>query len=190
MVNEYECTVVSDGSLSLRVGSWHITVVITSQGVSEINFLEWPANSTLNVRNSDSEPSGIPLLVPDGNEMGSPLEFRKLVETKISGYLSGMVPHCPLPVDLTGATTFQRRVYQAAQMIPYGSQATYGWVASKIGQASSYRAVGQALGCNPVPVLVPCHRVVARDGLGGFSGGLDLKRALLRLEGWKEDLDR
>ena len=89
-----------------------------------------------------------------------------------------------LPLDLEDNTPFQVKVWQALRAIPYGRVRSYGWVARKIGKPRAARAVGAACGANPVPLLVPCHRVVAGDGsLGGFSGGLSNKRRLLKLEG-------
>jgi O-6-methylguanine DNA methyltransferase len=75
-------------------------------------------------------------------------------------------------------------VWQTALRIPYGRARSYHWIASKVGGKKYARAVGNALGTNPVPLIVPCHRVVAHDAsLGGFSGGLKTKRRLLELEG-------
>jgi len=86
-------------------------------------------------------------------------------------------------LDLSGGTPFQRRVWRVVRRIPYGETRSYGWVARKTGKARAARAVGQALSANPLPVIVPCHRVIAGDGgLCGFSNGLDMKRRLLRLE--------
>jgi len=86
-------------------------------------------------------------------------------------------------VDLSGFTEFQRKVYAATRAIPPGEVRTYGDIARQIGQPGASRAVGNALGRNPACIVIPCHRVVATNGLGGFTGGLRWKRALLRLEG-------
>jgi methylated-DNA-[protein]-cysteine S-methyltransferase len=86
-------------------------------------------------------------------------------------------------LDLTGATKFQLEVYEAACRIPFGETRTYGELAKEIGNPGAARAVGQALGANPLPIIIPCHRVVAADGgLGGFSGGIDTKKKLLAME--------
>ena len=86
-------------------------------------------------------------------------------------------------IDLTGTTDFQKQVYEAACRIPYGETKSYGQLAEEIGRPGAARAVGQALGANPVPILIPCHRVVAADGgLGGFSGGIKTKEKLLAME--------
>lgn len=79
-------------------------------------------------------------------------------------------------------TPFQQRVWQALQTIPYGTTLTYGEVAQRLGQPSASRAVGGANGRNPVVIIIPCHRVVASKGLGGYTGGVELKRWLLAHE--------
>ncbi len=86
-------------------------------------------------------------------------------------------------VDLSRARPFQRAVLEAASQIPLGQVRSYRWVAAGAGNRDAVRAVGSALGKNPVPLIVPCHRVVRTDGsLGGYAGGLPLKRRLLLLE--------
>jgi methylated-DNA-[protein]-cysteine S-methyltransferase len=81
-------------------------------------------------------------------------------------------------------TPFQRSVWHALQQIPYGDTVSYGELARRLGSKSGARAVGLANGANPLPIIVPCHRVIGADGsLTGFGGGLDIKRALLALEG-------
>jgi len=90
----------------------------------------------------------------------------------------------PLEPDISQGTPFQRRVWAEAMKIPRGEVRSYGWLAARIGTPGGARAVGQAMGSNPLPVIVPCHRVVAADGgLGGFSSGLENKKFLLSLEG-------
>jgi methylated-DNA-[protein]-cysteine S-methyltransferase len=87
-------------------------------------------------------------------------------------------------LDLSQGTPFQRQVWQALLEIPRGETRSYRWVAERIGRPGSARAVGQAVGANPLPIVVPCHRVVASNGgLGSYGGGLALKETLLRLEG-------
>jgi methylated-DNA-[protein]-cysteine S-methyltransferase len=88
-----------------------------------------------------------------------------------------------LPLDLHG-TDFQRRVWAALQVLPWGRSSTYGEIAASLGQPRASRAVGAAVGRNPVSILVPCHRILGRDGsLTGYAGGLERKRHLLGLEG-------
>ncbi len=112
----------------------------------------------------------------------SSAEFKDLM-TRLEGYLNGHRVAFDDVLDPRGATAFQRRVWQAARLIPYGETRSYAWVAQKIGRPSAVRAVGQALANNPWPIIVPCHRVVNNDGrLGGYSGGVAMKQYLLNLE--------
>ncbi len=105
---------------------------------------------------------------------------------QLEEYVAGKRKAFELPVDLGGCSDFQRKVLQAATEVPRGRLATYGEIAARIGAPRAARAVGQALARNPVPIIVPCHRVVASDGsLTGYSGGagVETKAKLLRLEG-------
>ncbi|HEY2797056.1 MAG TPA: methylated-DNA--[protein]-cysteine S-methyltransferase [Thermoanaerobaculia bacterium] len=91
-----------------------------------------------------------------------------------------------VPLDLDGVPEFYRRVYELARAIPPGQTLAYGEVASRLGDPTQARAVGQALGANPIPILIPCHRVLAANGrTGGFSapGGVSTKLRLLEIEG-------
>lgn len=98
-------------------------------------------------------------------------------------YFSGEEVKFTFPFDLFRGTSFQRRVWNAMRKIPYGETRSYKWLAKKIGDPRKARAAGQACGSNPLPILIPCHRVVREDGsLGGFSAGLNIKRKLLKLE--------
>jgi len=99
-------------------------------------------------------------------------------------YFNGTMPEPDaVPLDLHG-TPFQQAVWQALLEVPAGRTSTYGAVAAHIGRPRAVRAVGVAVGRNPVSILVPCHRIVGSTGaLTGYDGGLDIKRALLRLEG-------
>lgn len=101
---------------------------------------------------------------------------------QLLGYLAGRRRH--FSVDLApGGSDFQRQVWSALLRVPYGETCTYGQLARQLGREGAARAIGAASGANPLPLLIPCHRVVAADGLGGYSGGPDLKRRLLALEG-------
>ena len=99
-------------------------------------------------------------------------------------YFAGRPVKFRVLVDLSAGTPFQQCVWRVLQMIPYGQTRSYAWVAQKIGKPKAARAVGAACGANPLPVIIPCHRVIASDGtLGGYSGGLHWKKRLLKLEG-------
>ncbi len=103
--------------------------------------------------------------------------------SQLSEYLAGRRSTFDLTVDPRG-TEFQRRVWAKVAEIPFGQTTTYGTLASRLGNPDTVRAVGRANGANPIPILIPCHRVVGADGsLVGYGGGLGLKAALLRLEG-------
>jgi methylated-DNA-[protein]-cysteine S-methyltransferase len=108
--------------------------------------------------------------------------FTDLIE-RLKSYFDGQRVAFNDELDLSLATAFQREVWQLTRLIPYGETRSYGWIAERLGRAGEGRAVGQALARNPLPIIVPCHRVVAKDGgLGGYSGGLAKKGYLLRLE--------
>ena len=112
----------------------------------------------------------------------SPHLFRDLME-RLKAYCSGHRTTFPDKLDLSPATHFQREVWEITKRIPYGETRSYAWVAEQIRKPRAARAVGQALGKNPLPIIVPCHRVIASDGkLGGFGGGLKMKRHLLSRE--------
>ncbi len=110
-------------------------------------------------------------------------EGRRL-QLELDDYFAGRQPEFSTALDLDQATPFQRKVWLVLRRIPYGRTMTYGEVARAIGSPGAARAVGAACGQNPVPILIPCHRVVAHgQKLGGFSSGLSWKRRLLALEG-------
>src|SRR5438093_926257 len=107
----------------------------------------------------------------------------RATERALKLILAGKTPKTLPPLDLSTGTDFQQRVWSALRKIPAGIARSYAEVARAIGRPGAVRAVGQACGANPIPVLIPCHRVIAADGkLGGFSGGLDWKRKLLERE--------
>jgi len=105
---------------------------------------------------------------------------------QVRAYLDGERSSFDLPTDISLLTEFQQQVLEATRQIPRGRIATYMDIARKIGKPKAVRAVGQALGHNPIPIVIPCHRVIASNGsLGGYSGGggLETKAKLLQLEG-------
>jgi len=112
----------------------------------------------------------------------SPGSFSDLIE-RLRIYFRGYQVTFPDRLDLSGATSFQCKVWEATRLIPYGETRSYAWVANQIKKPGAARAVGQAVGRNPLAIIVPCHRVIASDGkLGGFGWGLKMKRRLLHLE--------
>ncbi len=113
--------------------------------------------------------------------------IEKSLTKQLSDYFSGKKVNFTAPVDLDGMAPFDKKVLKELSKIPYGNVLTYKQLARKIGGGKYARAVGNALGRNPVPVILPCHRVIKSDGsLGGFSGGILWKRILLALENRKD----
>jgi len=105
------------------------------------------------------------------------------VQTQLREYFSRIRRTFDLELDIQG-TDFQKAVWDQVARIPYGTTATYGEIAQRISRPGGARAVGAAVGANPVPILVPCHRVIGASGaLTGYGGGLEIKTALLQLEG-------
>lgn len=106
-------------------------------------------------------------------------------------YLAGKRDSFDVPLDLSRGTSFQRKVWRTLQRVSYGKLRSYQWIAARVGGRHYARAVGNAVGANPIPIVIPCHRIVAHDAsLGGFSGGLPMKRKLLSLEGTLTQLQR
>jgi len=104
------------------------------------------------------------------------------VRQQLQEYFAGERKDFDLPLNVTG-TEFQVQVLEELQRIPYGETTSYGDIANRIGRPKAMRAVGAANGRNPIPIIIPCHRVIGSGGaLTGFGGGLDTKEALLRLE--------
>lgn len=142
-----------------------LTAVVSDAGIVRILF---PDQSLHDVGLGD---------LPDAD----PEEMTAL-ESQLHEYFAGRRREFDLPLDLRG-TAFQRAAWLALTTIPYGETVTYGEQADRIGRPGASRAVGAANGQNPIPIVVPCHRVIGADGsLTGFGGGLEVKRFLLELE--------
>lgn len=119
----------------------------------------------------------------DADVVRSPERTADIVH-QLRAYFAGGRRHFDMRLDLRHVSPFQRRVLLAAARVPAGKLVSYGEIARRIGEPRGSRAVGQALGHNPIPIVIPCHRVVAASGrIGGYTGGLAIKRKLLRLEG-------
>lgn len=111
------------------------------------------------------------------------LDLLEAAQRQLVEYFAGRRSRFDLPLDLEAVGSFGQEVLAAAQTIPYGSVATYGEVARRLGRPGAARAVGGALNRNPIPIIVPCHRVLGGDGsLTGYAGGLPAKRFLLQHE--------
>jgi O-6-methylguanine DNA methyltransferase len=151
--------------------------VHTPDGTFTAHFSE-RGLAALNFPSADAQPNALVV------EMSTTVrEWHALAEHAVTAILSGKVPQAQPPLDLTAGTGFQRRVWEELQHIPRGETRSYGEVATAIGLRNTARAVGQACGANPIPLLIPCHRVLAANHrIGGFSGGLDWKRRLLARE--------
>ncbi|MEP6790732.1 MAG: methylated-DNA--[protein]-cysteine S-methyltransferase [Ramlibacter sp.] len=108
----------------------------------------------------------------------------KLAVAQLRDYFAGKRDQFDLPLDLQGGTPFQQSVWKALLAIPPGRTTSYGLLSQSIGKPAAVRAVGAAVGRNPVSIIVPCHRVLGTNGsLTGYAGGLERKSALLQLEG-------
>jgi len=110
---------------------------------------------------------------------------RKPFEMKSFQCLEDLIQNFPR-FGTSEGTEFQQAVWREMQKIPRGQTRTYGEIATAIGRPKAVRAVGSACGANPLPLFIPCHRVVAKNGLGGFGSGLPWKKLLLELEGWSK----
>jgi methylated-DNA-[protein]-cysteine S-methyltransferase len=155
-----------------------------------------------------SERGIVAVQLPEANETATRARVRRrlpgaceampppFVASAIAGIIALLDGEAPdfadVAIDLDGIPPFNRRVYAIAQTIPRGSTLSYGEVATRLGDPGAARAVGQALGENPIPVVIPCHRVLAAHGkMGGFSapGGTATKRRLLTIEGALADVE-
>lgn len=132
------------------------------------------------------------LLLPDGRSRApyrlhsAPnIVLGRMLANALGRYFAGIATDFhDIPLDLEGATPFRKAVWLAARTVHWGETISYGELGLRMGRFPGVaRAVGQALGANPIPILIPCHRILACNGqLGGFSAGLDWKRALLEVE--------
>ncbi len=149
----------------------NIAIAATPRGVSGMWFegqRHWPADM--------DDTSVWPL-------HSGPHPMLDLAEQQLAAYFAGTLENFDLPLDLPGATPFQHGVWQALLAIKPGHTSTYGEIARALDKPAAVRAVGAAVGRNPISIVVPCHRVLGSDGsLTGYAGGLHRKQALLALE--------
>lgn len=172
------------------------------------NVVKYPGNSRLSTFSLVSPigklrgavtPKGLALLAFEDSAWDVPLarlaelhgapriDEQHAAAREIRAYFDGALREFTVPVDYELATPFARTVLTKLCDVPFGALTTYGSLARSAGRPGGARAVGGAVGANPIPVVVPCHRVVASNGLGGFGGGLPMKRMLLELEGVDPD---
>jgi methylated-DNA-[protein]-cysteine S-methyltransferase len=153
----------------------HLGTVLLFAKNDHLSVLDISQDSAEKIRPSLTEK------YPDAVEI--PENFQE-ISTQLYHYFRGEPISFTIPVDLTGLTTFTKRVLMEVSKIPYGHTRSYGDIAEGLGYHGGARAVGQAVGRNPLPIVIPCHRVIQGIGtLGGFGMGLELKEKLLALEG-------
>lgn len=161
----------SGGCMTTPVGD--VLISVTANGLAAIGFLAYcsPDESA-----RDMARRGI-----------TPTDDDARIEQAISQltrYFDGDLSQFETEVDLGGVSEFTRLVLDATSSIPYGEVRTYGEVAAMIDTPGATQAVGNALGMNPIPIVIPCHRVIRSDGsMGSYTGGVHIKRALLDIEG-------
>lgn len=144
-----------------------LDVVISEKGIREI---------IINIKSSGSILNSATQISSDDQKVVN--AFKQLKE-----YFSRQRKEFDLPLEFSG-TDFQKKVWDQLTKIPYGEVITYGELANRLGDKNLMRAVAAANGANPIPIIIPCHRVIGADGsLTGYGGGLDVKRKLLELEG-------
>ena len=156
-------------------------VAASGEGLCEIDFARDETEATFRRRLAERG------FDPQPRAVSADRATERAVEdaaTQLTEYFQGQRDHFHLPLDLSGVTPFTRSVLEATATVPFGQLSTYRSIAERIGKPGATRAVGNALGRNPIPVVVPCHRIVRSDAsLGGYTGGLDIKQHLLALEG-------
>jgi methylated-DNA-[protein]-cysteine S-methyltransferase len=150
-----------------------LTVIVTRRGLVRLSYTHEAVDEQLDEVASRVSP----------RILASP-ERTEPVRRQLDEYFSGARHGFDVPIDWRLVRGFAGDVLRATSRIPFGSVSSYREVATEAGSPNAYRAAGNALGSNPIPIVVPCHRVLhAGGGLGGYTGGLERKRYLLRLEG-------
>jgi O-6-methylguanine DNA methyltransferase len=147
-----------------------VFVASTNQGVCAVDFLTSQQRFLKKLRKKFP-----------GNIIRGDRKNREVL-AQLKRYLTGKLKHFDCPLDLRG-TSFEKKVWSALKRIPYAKTRSYKDIAESIGHPKAFRAVGNANGCNAIPLIIPCHRVIETNGgLGGFGHGLKVKRQLLALE--------
>ena len=154
---------------SENISGINFTIIVSHIGILRIMFNE-PA---------EFKDKNTTVLHPD-----DPFMFG--VFTQLNEYFNGKRKVFDVPLDIHGSD-FQKKVWAELLKIPYGRTVSYKYISQKLGDIKAIRAVGKANGANPIPVIIPCHRIINSDGsLGGYTGGLKIKEKLLKLEGTLE----
>jgi methylated-DNA-[protein]-cysteine S-methyltransferase len=162
---------VAFGAVGTPVG--RLLVTVTEAGLAAVDFRDSPS-----ARRRAEAATGLPV-VADPGRIAS-------VCAELAAYFGGELTEFTVPIDWRLVSSLQRRVLATLHTtVPYGRVLTYGELGARSGSGVPARAIGQIMGSNPIPIVVPCHRVVAGTGLGGYSGGfgVEIKRWLLTLEG-------
>ncbi len=150
-----------------------LLVAVTPHGLVRVAYLDGDLDAVL----EDLAIRVSPRLLGSARKLDEP-------RRELDQYFEGRRREFELPLDWQLTRGFARRVLQATARIPYGSVSSYKGVASDAGSPRAFRAAGNALGTNPLPIVIPCHRVLhAGGGLGGYTGGVSRKQSLLRVEG-------
>ncbi|WP_312866448.1 methylated-DNA--[protein]-cysteine S-methyltransferase [Streptomyces boluensis] len=155
-----------------------LLLAATGQGLVNVVFHADDAVRKASVERLAARFGGAPVKAPASPRLAEPIR-------QLAAYFAGELRAFTLDLDWTLISGFNREVLrELASGVPYGTVVGYGDLAARVGQPGAAQAVGAAMGANPLPVVVPCHRVVESDGgIGGFGGGLETKRQLLALEG-------
>jgi methylated-DNA-[protein]-cysteine S-methyltransferase len=158
-------------SFESKIG--HIYIASTDRGVCKISIPREPKKDFFRWLSAHFD---------DDDVVENKSKNKEIIE-QLTRYFNGKLAKFTVPYDQIG-TIFQQRVWRELVKIPYGSTITYKQLARRVGVPRGFRAVGTANGSNPLPIIVPCHRVVGHDGsLGGYASGVKTKEFLLRLEG-------
>lgn len=174
--------------LTHSINNWlRLTVIATEKGICRIVFGEVNANKKFDIKSPSQKVEQLKV-----QKIRS--DFPDFVTDTINqllDYFNGKRKAFDVPLDVSEYSAFLQKIWQVTMSIPFGEVRSYTWVAKQAGSPHSVRAVGQAMRLNPVPPIIPCHRVILADGsLGGYSAGLNWKKRLLHLEGITVEKDR
>ena len=170
--------------LPIATGAGTFIATYSACGLADLDFPAAPGTACLTSAYLTSACLTTACLTSAGPVPPEVLAWHERTTRAVLAVLSGKPPALLPPLDLTKGTAFQQDVWRELQSIVTGQTRSYGQIAAALGRPKACRAVGSACAANPLPLLVPCHRVLAAGGrLGGFSGGLHWKRLLLQVEG-------